>query len=139
MDAQDRDKQRRFTRDEVGELVELAGRLDEHSTDLSMDALTEVAAEMGVSESALQEAIAEADAKVTEQEAVPTPEPILSRKEQVKHFRRQLQGFISTGFIVVAIDFLTTGAFTWSRWPLFGLAIGVVAAGANLIGPDEDQ
>ena len=65
-DAQDRDKDRRFTQDEVGELVELAGRLDEHSMDLSMDSLTEVAAEMGVTESALRAAIAERDALTTE-------------------------------------------------------------------------
>jgi hypothetical protein len=138
-DAQDRDKDRRFTQDEVGELVELAGRLDEHSTDLSMESLTEVAAEMGVTESALQEAIAERDEKAIADAAVDEPDPKTTRAELVKEFRRQLQAFITTGFIVVAIDFLTTGGFTWSRWPLFGIGIGVVAAGAKLVGPADDE
>jgi hypothetical protein len=138
-DAQDRDKDRRFSQDEVGELVELAGRLDEHSTDLSMESLTEVAAEMGVTESALREAIAARDAKTTDDAAVDKPDPKSTRADLVKEFRRQLQGFITAGFIVVAIDFMTTGGFTWSRWPLFGVGIAVVATGAKLIGPLEDE
>ncbi len=138
-DAQDRDKDRRFTQDEVGELVELAGRLDEHSTDLSMDSLTEIAAEMGVTESALRDAIAQRDEKTIADAAVDKPDPKTTRAELVKEFRRQLQAFITTGFIVVAIDFMTTGGFTWSRWPLFGIAIGVVAAGAKLVGPTDDE
>ena len=62
MDEQKREEKRRFTPDEVGELVELAGRLDDDSRDLSLDNVKQVALEMGVGEEALRRAIAEKDA-----------------------------------------------------------------------------
>lgn len=145
MDEQEQQKNRRFSPDEVGELVELAGRLDEYSRDISLDNLKEVAAEMGVSEAALHQAIEAKDelaaktnkpkkkAKADKEVFKGTP-----KQEKILNLRRSLPGLITGAVSVAAVDFMTTGAITWSRWALFGIGMAVLALVVPLINPNDE-
>ena len=143
MDEQVEKKARRFSPDEVGELVEFAGRLDEHSRDISHNSLKQVAAEMGVSEDALQQAIdtkdqLAAEARSDEESAEKVVGAVLDRAKKVREMRSSLPGLLIAAFSVVAIDFVTTGGFTWSRWPLMGISIAIVAQLVGFIAPSDE-
>jgi hypothetical protein len=143
MDEQEHKKARRFSPEEVGELVELAGRLDEHSRDISHDNLKQVAAEMGVSEAALQKAIdakdqLAAEARNDEESAEKVVDALSGRAKKVREIRSALPGLVIAAFSVVVVDFATSGGFTWSRWPLMGISIAIVAQLVGFIGPNDE-
>jgi 2TM domain len=48
------------------------------------------------------------------------------RVEKIRKFYKNISSWVSTGFILIAIDFFMNHSITWSKFPVFFFAIALV-------------
>ncbi len=119
----DRDEleRRRFSQEEVGELIETATRLDGLTGDkgLSLDELRGIAAELGVSDEALLGALDERlRAERTEREEQDLAEASIAartdaRHEQVKEWKQHTAAYLGVNGGMAILDLVTGSGFDW--------------------------
>jgi len=128
---------RRYTREEVGDLIETASKLEwaaatSSPSDVSLDELKSIASEMGISDQALAAALAKqeqedekADALRREREAEER-----AREKRVKAawtaWRTHIAVYVAVLLGLFVID-LMTGPGLWVQWPAAGWGIGLLA------------
>lgn len=124
---------RRFTRDEVGDLIETASKLEwaaatQSTSDVSLDELKSIAAEMGISDQALAAALAKQDKE--ERAAARAREEERAKDQRVKNawlaWRTHLAVYVAVLLGLFVID-LMTGPGLWVQWPAAGWGIGLLA------------
>lgn len=114
-------ERRRFSQEEVGELIETATRLDGLTGDkgLSLDELRGIAAELGVSDEALLGALDERlRAERTEREEQDLAEASIAartdaRHEQVKEWKQHTAAYLGVNGGMAILDLLTGSGFDW--------------------------
>ena len=123
MDAQQ--QERRFPRDEVGDIIDVAARLDDLVDDptdrgLTLDQLIHVAAEVGISPDAVRRAIREERKR-----------RVVDDREARKRVRRRMR-FVRHALVYIVvvsslllIDALNGGGW-WFYWPMIGWGIGLL-------------
>ena len=115
MDAQQ--QERRFPRDEVGDIIDIAARLDDLVDDptdrgLTLDQLVHVAAEVGISRGAVQKAIREEGKRLA-----------IDDREARKRIRRRMR-FVrhALAYIVIVSSLLLVDALNGGGWWFFYVA-----------------
>ena len=134
-------ERRRFTQDEVGELIETASRLDHLTTEngLSFQELRRVATELGISDKALLEAVArelDAERAAREKEAAAQEAEEKKRKRRRKtlnEWKSHLTSYIAVIGGLAAIDWFSGGGLDWFFYPAAGWGIGLVIHTLNVL------
>ena len=114
-------ERRRFSQEEVGELIETATRLDGLVGDsgLSLDELRGVAAELGISDEALLEALetrlrAEREEQAEqEQEAATSAAVATARRAQVNEWKQHTAAYLGVNGGLAILDLITGSGFNW--------------------------
>lgn len=125
---------RRFSQEEVGELIETASRLDHLSVEngLSFEELRRVALELGISDRALLEAVAreiEAERATREQETAESEaleKKARRRRKRINEWKSHLVSYVSVIGGLAAIDWFSGAGFDWFFFPAAGWGIGLV-------------
>lgn len=130
----DRDEleRRRFSQEEVGELIETATRLDGLTGDrgLSLDELRGVAAELGVSDEALLEALDQrlrAERAAREEEQLTEAAVAAStdaRRAQVNEWKQHTAAYLGVNGGLAILDLLTGSGLNWFYWIAAAWGIG---------------
>ena len=140
MDREELSK-RRFTQDEIGELIETASRLDQLSVEkgLTYDELRRVALEMGISEEALAKAVAQEQEAERAAEEQREAARVADRKRQ-KRRRKEInewKAHAASYFAVIGglalIDWFGGGGFDWFFYPAAGWGIGFFIHSFNVL------
>ena len=140
MDREELSK-RRFTQDEIGELIETASRLDQLSLEkgLTYDELRRVALELGISEEALARAVAqeqEAQRAAEEQrEAVREAERKRHkrRRKEINEWKAHAASYVAVICGLGLIDWISGGGFDWFFYPAAGWGIGFLVHTFNVL------
>lgn len=132
---------RRFTQDEIGELIETAARLDQLSVEkgLTYDELRRVALELGISDEALAKAVAqELDAKRSAEEQQEKARAV--EKKRQKRRRKEInewKGHAASYSAVIGglalIDWFSGRGFDWFFYPAAGWGIGFFVHTFNVL------
>ncbi|NND84265.1 MAG: 2TM domain-containing protein [Acidimicrobiia bacterium] len=125
-------EQRRFSQEEVGELIETATRLDGLVGDrgLTLEELRNVAAELGISDDALLEALETRlrgeRAEKEEQEAAEATTAALAdtRRAQVNEWKQHTAAFLGVNGGLAILDLVTGGGFEWFFYATAAWGIG---------------
>lgn len=124
---------RSFTREEVGDLIETASKLEwaaatSSTSDVSLDELKSIATEMGISDQALAAALAKQAKEDRAAEAA--LEQQRKRERRVKAawtaWRTHIAVYVAVLLGLFVID-LMTGPGLWVQWPAAGWGIGLLA------------
>jgi hypothetical protein len=142
---------RRFTQDEVGELIENATRLDNlrhEGRGLSVDELRQVALELGISDESLLAAVHErmenerrrheAEARSLDL-ARADDERRIARKKQLNDWKAGLASYIGVIAGLAVFDYFPDGQFDWVWWPAAGWGIGIAIHTFNVLFGVEDE
>lgn len=148
-------EQRRFSREEIGELIETATRLDQLKSEgegLGVEELRQVAGELGISEEALQAALEERaraeqeqrlEREVEEQSAALAREEDTARRDkrrrQLNEWRSHLASYIGVIGGLTAFDWFPDGSLDWVWWPAAGWGIGMLIHTLTVLFGVEDQ
>lgn len=125
-------ERRRFTHEEVGELIETATRLDGLVGDrgLTLDELRGVAAELGISEDALLEALevrrrAERDEQEERaQHAAAAAATEGARRTQVNGWKQHTAAYLGVNGGLAILDLITGSGFNWFFYVTAAWGIG---------------
>ena len=125
-------ERRRFSQDEVGELIETATRLDGLAGDkgLSLDELRGVAAELGISDDALLEALesrlhAEREERAEQaQEAAASAATASARRAQVNEWKQHTAAYLGVNGGLAILDLITGSGFNWFFYVAAAWGIG---------------
>jgi DNA-binding transcriptional MerR regulator len=125
-------ERRRFSQDEVGELIETATRLDGLAGDsgLSLDELRGVAAELGISDDALLEALetrlrAEREERAEQaQEAVSSAATANARRAQINEWKQHTAAYLGVNGGLAILDLITGSGFNWFFYVAAAWGIG---------------
>lgn len=129
----DRESQRRFSQEELGDIIETAARLDRASAeptttgDVSYQELRQIALELGISDEALVAAVAkQREAEKAEQAAeAEQAEERRRRANAWKGWRAHLASYIAVIGGLFLLDFVTSAELTWWFYPAIGWGIGL--------------
>lgn len=147
---------RRFSQDEVGELIETATRLDQlrhEGRGLSVDELRQIALELGISDEALLAAVhqrmekdraaAAADDEAEKHRAKAEKADRKrrdARRSQVNEWKEHMASYIGVMAGLAAFDWFPDRSFDWVVWPAAGWGIGIAIHTATvLFGVEEDE
>lgn len=131
----------RFSRDELGGLIATATRLDQLNAErgLTLDEVREIASEVGVSDSAILEAV---HAEITERRVARDQNEVEVSVDR-QTLRRRLASQVGTYGAVMAglaaTDFFPDQAFDWIWWPAAGWGMGIALQAVQLFFGDEEQ
>jgi hypothetical protein len=122
----------RFSQEEVGELIETATRLDGLLGDrgLSLEELRGVAAELGISDDALLEALetrlhAERKAREEEaREAASSAATASTRRAQVNGWKQHTAAYLGVNGGLAILDLITGSGFNWFFYVAAAWGIG---------------
>jgi SOS response regulatory protein OraA/RecX len=139
---------RRFSHEEVGEVIEMATRLqqlgDGKDSTLSYGELRRVAAELGISDEALVQAVAkrlERD-RIDRVEAREQARLDAKRRQRVNEWKAHAASYLGVIGGLAAIDLFSGGGFDWFFFPAagwgIGLAIHTIMVWMN-VEPEEDD
>lgn len=142
---------RRFSQDEVGELIETATRLDNlrhEGRGLSVEELRQVALELGISDESLLAAVhdrmenerhrREAEAQSVDL-ARAENERKLARKKQLNDWKAGIASYIGVIGGLAVFDYFPDGQFDWVSWPAAGWGIGIAVHTFNVLFGVEDE
>lgn len=125
-------ERRRFSQEEVGELIETATRLDGLVDEggLSLDELRDVASELGISDDALLEALerrlieerTEREEQAIEQASRSAREE--ARQSQVREWKEHTAAFLGVNGGLATLDLITGGGFDWFFYVTAAWGIG---------------
>ncbi len=141
----DRYQDRSFTPEEVGELIEAATRLQQVASDdstISFQRLARIAAELGIEDSALLEAVArrlEARDAIEHEKAAATKR-LRRRRKAWRGWRGHLASYIGVISGLALLDFATSPS-NWPNWffyPAAGWGIGLLVHTFTLLFRAED-
>lgn len=145
---------RRFSGDEVGELIETATRLDQLRSEgegLDEDDVRQVAAELGISSEALDRALdermrAEAARRSSTQAAAQAEaarvaaeeERRLQRHKALNEWRSHVASYVGVIGGLAALDWFSGDGFDWFFYPAAGWGIAILVHTFNIIFRVED-
>lgn len=147
---------RRFSQEEVGELIETATRLDQlrhEGRGLSVDELRQVALELGISDEALLTAVhqrmeqdrtaaaaAAEDENRRTKEAKADQKRRAARRSQINEWKEHVASYIGVMAGLAAFDWFPDQSFDWVVWPAAGWGIGLaIHTTTVLFGVEEDE
>jgi hypothetical protein len=146
---EEQEERRRFSREEVGELIETATRLDQMRAEgegLDEHDVRQVAAELGISKEALQraldqqaereaaEAAAERAAEETRAaEVARSEEQRRDRQKAINEWKAHTTSYLSVIGGLAVIDWFTGGGFDWVFYPAAGWGIAYVIHTLNVL------
>ncbi len=125
---------RRYTQEEVGDLIETASKLEwaaatSNTSDVSLDELKSIATEMGISDQALAAALAKQEKE--DREAQAALEERRKRERRVRAawtaWRTHIAVYVAVLLGLAVIDLMTGGGIDWVQWPAAGWGIGLLA------------
>jgi hypothetical protein len=125
--------ERRYTREDVDAILGRALERDRSVEGLSLDELSQVAAEVGISPASLENAIAE----VTAEQQKKTELAEL-RREMRRGFWSHLIPYICVNGLLVVINLATT-RFPWALIPILGWGIGLFFHLLAIVSPSREQ
>ena len=124
---------RRFSRQEVGDLIETATRLDGLATegvseDVSWAELRQIAAELGISDEALLHAVAERleSERARSEAAAEEEEKAEQRRQAWLGWRVHLASYVAVMTGLLLLDLVTGGGIDWVVYPAIGWGIGLL-------------
>jgi 2TM domain len=130
---------RRFTKEELGEVIELATRLEQsrRPTDdpgVSLQDLRTIAAELGISDAALLEAVAaQLEARDEVKARLDTQAKRDARwREMVRAWKLHLAVYLSTMAGLFVIDVSSDGAIDFVMYPAAAWGIAILIHGATV-------
>ena len=126
---------RRFSTDDVSDIVRRALRLQTSSDQVSYEDLAEIARQSGISESVLRQAIEE-EASVGELNRA-KQEWLRRRKSSFFHHLRSY--CIVNGFLFLINVITSPGGYLWVVWPILGWGIGLAFNAAEAFFPSEER
>lgn len=136
----------RFSTDEMTEIIETAARLDDVSRDpneVTLADITQVAAELGISDEAVMAAVAERRRAADERRALDEERRGLRRKRAKawRDWRAHLASYIAVIGGLLALDLVTSGSATWWFYPAiaWGMGLGVHTLVVLFNADDEDE
>lgn len=124
---------RRFSRDEVGDLIETATRLDRLSSEgvtgeVSWAELRQIASELGISDEALLHAVAqrlEIDRAASEAEAE-EHEKAEQRRKAWLGWRAHMASYVAVMIGLLMLDLVTGDGIDWFVYPAIGWGIAIL-------------
>lgn len=151
---EERSEHRRFSRDEVGELIETATRLDQLSSEgqgLSEDELRRIALELGISQDSLEHALAERRRKDEAEratardaaearriEARAAERRSTQRRKAINEWKAHATSYFGVIGGLAAIDLFSGDGFDWFFYPAAGWGIGFLIHSLNVLFRVED-
>ncbi len=127
------DKKRTYSPDEVTAIVASALRLQRKREHVPLEDLIEIAAELGVSRSAVEEASTHL---ATERDMEHAREQWRAR--QRRRFCGHLVAYVIVNPFLIFVDSVTSGG-TWWYWPLLGWGMGLAFDAYSTFFPDPDE
>ncbi len=136
---------RRYTQDEVGDLIETASKLEwaaatSSTTDVSLEELKSIASEMGISDQALAAALAKQQREDREAEVVRAE--ARKRQKRVKAawtaWRTHIAVYVAV-ILGLAVLNLITGGPAWVQYPAAGWGIGLFVHTAVMLANRGDM
>lgn len=147
-------EQRRFSHEEVGELIETATRLEQlrhEGEGIGVDELREVAVELGISEEALGRALDERErqrvAEQTAQEvaaanrsqqADAAEQRMRKRRKALNEWKSHAASYVGVIGGLAVIDLLTSDGLDWVYYPAAGWGIGFLVHTFSVLFRVED-
>lgn len=125
---------RRFTQEEVGDLIETASKLEwaaatSSTSDVSLDELKSIAAEMGISDQGLAAALAKQERE--ERELAAVRDQARRRERRVRAawmaWRTHIAVYVAVILGLAVLDLMTGDGINWVQWPAAGWGIGLLA------------
>lgn len=136
----------RFSTDEMSEIIETAARLDGISHDpneVTLAEITQVAAELGISDEAVMAAVAERRREAAEQRALDEERKDLRRKRAKawRDWRAHLASYVAVILGLLLLDLVTGGTLSWWFYPAiaWGMGLGVHTLVVLFNADDEDD
>ena len=123
----------RFTQDEMSEILETAARLDGVTSapdEISLDELTQIASELGISEEAVEQVVsgraakAQAEREAMEAEEAEARELARKKKKAWRDWRAHVASYVAVMIGLVLLD-LVTGPGAWWYYPAIGWGMGL--------------
>jgi hypothetical protein len=146
---------RRFSQEEIGELIETAARLDQlrhEGQGLSVEELRQIATELGISDEALLAAVhhrmeaerASAEEAANEQrrrekEAKAERKRREARRSQLNDWKAHLASYAGVMAGLSAIDFFPDRSLDWVVFPAAGWGIGLAIHTFNVLFGVEEE
>ena len=127
------EKERTYSPDEVTAIVASALRLQRSREHVPLEDLIEIAAELGVSRSAVEEA---SKHLATERDMEHAREQWRAR--QRREFRAHLVVYVIVNGFLILLDFVMSGG-TWWYFPLLGWGVGLAFDAYSTFFPDPDE
>lgn len=127
--------ERRYSREEVGDLIETASKLEwstATSSDVSLEELKSIASELGISDAALSAALAKQRAQEERNEREIDAQRDEQRKRQQRvarawrDWRAHIGAYVGVILGLTVMDALT-GPGWWVQWPAVGWGIGLLS------------
>lgn len=147
----DFDSKPRFTQDEMSEILETAARLDGVTAspdEISLDELTQIATELGISPEAVEQVVsgradkARAERELLKSEEAEAQELARKKKKAWRDWRAHVASFIAVMLGIVLLD-LVTGPGAWWYYPAIGWGMGLgvhtLVVFFNAFDDDEDE
>ncbi len=133
MDREQPYRPERFTQDEMSEILEVAARLDGVTSapdEISLDELTQIAEELGISPEAVEQVVsgradkarAEREALAVEQEEA--RELARKKKRAWRSWRAHVASFVAVMLGLILLD-MVTGPGAWWYYPAIGWGMGL--------------
>ena len=127
------EEKRTYTPDEVTAIVASALRRQRSKDHVPLDDLVEIAAELGVSRGAVEEA---AKHLTTERDMEFAREQWMAR--QKREFRDHAVSYVIVNTFLIIIDFTISGGVWW-YWPVLGWGIGLAFHAYGTFFPDPEE
>ena len=138
----DQDRKRRYSQDEMNEILDAAARLDDLSgepAELTLDEVAQIGAELGSSPDAVREVVtqreaeraAEAAERAAAEAAIAHEEA--ERARQWRRWRASVARFVPMAAFFFILDLVTGGGLTWFWWPLLGIGIALIGQTTRLL------
>lgn len=147
----DRAGEPRFTQEEMSEIIDAAARLDGLSgdpADLTLQDVTQIGAELGISPDAVREVVARrereraAEAAARAKQAAAEARREQERAQQWRRWRNSLARLIPMAAFFLILDLVTGGSLDWWYWPVLGVGIAFIGQTTRLLlraDHDEDE
>jgi len=127
------DRERTYTQDEVTAIVASALRRQRSRDRVSLEDLVDIAAELGVSRGAVEEA---AKHLATERDMEYAREQWLAR--QRREFRDHAVAYVIVNAFLIVVDLLVSGG-SWWYWALIGWGVGLAFHAYSTFFPNPEE